>query len=206
MNLSACRALPPRRVSGTWYRTIPLGYIVTPLNVDHSKSTPSRFNPGSVLPEADQFSLLYMAQDLTTADFEAGAMVGAAYRPGRSFPNPHLTMVMLNVQVDLQSVVDLSSEPILRSISTTAQEMTGDWIGYQDRMFGGTNVKGSSGLAPTQELGWEMKKLGFEGFLAISAKISTNQNLIVFPENLRRGSSVEFQHPDRSLFRIDGAL
>jgi hypothetical protein len=59
-------------------------------------------------------------------------MVGSPHIPGRAIPNPGVPALVLNVQITLQQVFDLTQ---VRSaqvpLQTTAQELTGDWDGYQ---------------------------------------------------------------------------
>lgn len=199
MNFAACGGLSRSRERDTWYRAIALQHLPTPLAVAHTKQTASRFSPGYLLPATDQFPMLYLTEDYFTALFEISAMLGTPFGTMPPVARRGPTPVILNVHVDLQHVVDLSEPASQTALATTAQELTGDWLGYQHRRVGLTSINGPSGLAPTQILGFELSKLGVEGFRTISAKFSTRRNLIVFPDNLSKGSRVEFKHPDPAL-------
>src|SRR5204863_4092324 len=107
-------------------------------------------------------------------------------------PNPRLAAIVLNVQVILHAIYDLTDVANAQvPLDVTAQELTGDWRGYQTR---GPHrpIPLPVGQAPTQELGTHIFRSGIEGFLAPAAKISTNQNLVVFPQNLQPGSRVTY--------------
>ena len=62
---------------------------------------------------------------------EAEKVVG----PGGAIAHPRRSFGMLNVQVTLSEVVDLTDVSASQlPLQTTAQEMTGDWDGYQVRV------------------------------------------------------------------------
>jgi RES domain len=196
VNLGACVGLRTSPEVQVWYGAINLRYIKTPLSTVHTKSIVSRFSPGYLASAADQFEVLYLAEDFQTALYEHGAMLGTPFFPGQNIPNPKFTPVVLNVNVTLQNVADLVNPPSHSLLGTTVQELTGDWAGYQARKAGLTPISTSIGLAPTQELGQALYKLGFEGFRTISAKASTHRTLVVFPAKMIRGSRIEFFSPD----------
>jgi len=117
-------------------------------------------------------------------------MLGSPYATWVPVPNQNWTI--LSVSVVLQSIVDLTLIATQTTLATTAQELTGDWRGYQLRSAS-TSVNQPAGIpATTQELGEALHAVrGLEGFVAISAKIPTRKNLIVFPDKLLRGSRLE---------------
>jgi len=142
-----------------------------------------------LLAPADQFEILYLAGDPVTALFEFAAVFGDPTSP---IPNPRISATVLNVQVVLHAIYDLTDVAHARvPLDVTAQELTGDWRGYQTR---GPHrpIPLPVGHAPTQELGTHIFRSGIEGFLAPSAKIPTDQNLVIFPQNLQSGSSVTY--------------
>jgi hypothetical protein len=102
--------------------------------------------------------------------------------------------VIINVQVTLQAVADLTLVGEQRRLGTTAQELTGDWEAYGTRTPS-SSVPEPTGTAPTQDLGealfWTK---GVEGFRTVSAKAPCQQNLVVFPQKLLQGSRLS--HPD----------
>lgn len=126
-------------------------------------------------------------------------------------PAPRGAWVVLTVNVQLASVVDLSDTTSQQLLDTNVQECTGDWAGYRQRSRRTNVVLPNSVPATTQELGEVLynDKRDLEGFFSVSAKVSTNQNLIVFPAKLRRANYVEYQWADASghmkKFRVDHA-
>src|SRR5205807_7899218 len=130
-----------------------------------------------------------LAGDPVTALFEFEAVFGDPTSP---IPNPRISATILNVQVVLHAIYDLTHVAHAQvPLDLTAQELTGDWRGYQTR---GPHrpIALPVGQAPTQELGRHIFLSGIEGFLSPSAKIATNQNLVIFPENLRPGSRLTY--------------
>jgi hypothetical protein len=116
---------------------------------------------------------------------------------------------MLTVQVTLSKLVDLSDLRSQALLDSTVQELTGDWVGYRQRSRA-TSVRVPVGTAPTQALGEAIHRdpRDIEGFLAVSAKVTTNVNLVVFPEHLDAGSFVRYEWEDHNgrmrRFRVDG--
>jgi hypothetical protein len=115
-------------------------------------------------------------------------------------PNPRQSWLILNVQVTLQAVADLTRVAEHNKIGTTAQELTGDWRCYSLR-HANISVSQPTGLAPTQELGQAIYKLKtIEAFRSISARVPTHMNLVVFPKRRRRGSSIVYSDPETGQF------
>lgn len=56
-----------------------------------------------------------------------------------------------------------------------------------------TSVSAPVGVAPMQALGQALFRTGVEGFQSVSARVSCNRTLMVFPQNLRSGSKLEFR-------------
>jgi hypothetical protein len=145
-----------------------------------------------LLPSIQRFEILYFADDPITAIFEYGAMLGNPFVAGGAVPHPRRPFAMLNIHVTLSDTVDLTDvSGVQRPLQTTVQELTGDWDGYQIR-GPSTPIALPVGQAPTQELGHALHQTGIEGFRAISARVPSNRTLMVFPQNLQRGSSLEF--------------
>jgi hypothetical protein len=201
VNLAACAALPKTPENNVWYRLIEPHHLGTALSSAHTKDSPSRYNPGRLLPAADRFSILYFAENPTVGQFEVGAMLGSP-GTGRHVPHPKLSYVTLNVHIILSSVADLTEVATAqRPLETTAQELTGDWRGYGSRTRLST-VSQPTGTAPTQELGRALFLSKAEGFRTISAKVPEYQILAVFPENLSPGSSLTFKDHGAVVHRI----
>jgi len=169
VNLSACADLPITPEIGVWYRAIQIRHLATALSSAHTKGTTSRFSAGPLLSPARQFEILYFAHDHQTALFEYGALYGAPHRPGSVVPNPASAPAILNVGVRLQIICDLADQISAQvRLGTTAQELTGDWDGYQLRNLA-TAVTSPTGFAPTQELGEALFQMRVEGFRSLSA-------------------------------------
>ncbi len=114
-------------------------------------------------------------------------------------PHPRSTWTILNVSVSLQHVADLTAPSSQALLDITAQELTGDWIGYQLR-GPGTTVRTPTGIAPTQDLGAALYTVpNLEGFKSLSAKAPYNQVLAIFPQKLLRGSLVSWFNPQTGM-------
>lgn len=195
MNLTGCSRLQTRVEAGTWYRAIQPHFMTTALATSHTSTVSSRFNPGPLgsLP----FEVLYLAENHQVALFEVQALLGSPWVPGGVVPHPRRAWTLLNINVNLNSIVDLTDPSSQTVLSTTAQELTGDWRGYQLR-GSSTSVQAPTGVAPTQELGAEIFKLGYvQGFRTLSAKLPDHSILVVFPQRLGSGpgTRIEFWNP-----------
>ena len=194
MNLSACASLSRGPETGVWYRAIQPQHWQTSLATAQTKVIPSRFNEGAAAHP--QFEVLYLSENHMVALFEVEAMFASLKRPGSVIPNPRHSWITVNVTVQLRNVADLAQVSEQNLLGTTAQELTGDWLGYQLRNNPTASVSQPVGTAPTQALGAALFAVaGLEGFRTISAKLPYYRNLVVFPQKLQRGSRVEFYHP-----------
>ncbi len=193
MNLAVCGALTQRPETGVWFRAIQPQCWTTSLATAQTKSLPSRFNAGANAPVP--FEILYLAEHPMVALFEVQALLGTPTQPGSVVPHPRQAWITVNVTVQLQAVTDLTEGASLPAVGTSAQELTGDWLGSQQR---GplTSVPAPVGLALTQALGaalWAVP--GLEGWRTFSARLPSHSTLIIFPEKLQPGSAVTFHHP-----------
>jgi RES domain-containing protein len=181
MRLSSCGKLTLSPHSGYWYRAIRQEHWHSRLSARHTKTLTGRFNAGSVTNPT--FQVLYLSQDHQLALFDVRALLG---NPESPFPDPRSTWTALNLKIVLQAVADLTSPVQQKLIGISDQLLTGKWDQYK-----------RSGQAPTQLLGaalFDVPKL--EGFLVPTAVSGiSGTNLIVFPEKLARGSSIEFRNP-----------
>jgi RES domain-containing protein len=182
VNLKTCRRLRRLPVSGTWYRALELQFLKQPLQTRYSRRHAGRFSPGPGVP--NPFDILYLCEHQVLSLREVEAVYGSL-EPGRTFPNPQRAWVILNVQVVLQPVVDLTDREQLQTLGTSVQELTGDWRS--------SNTAGT--LAPTQQLGVALYHVqGIEGFVTVSAKSPQEKNLNIFPAKLKRGSRIRFRN------------
>lgn len=194
MNLKACRSLAKSPLQGTWYRAIQLQFYHSLLAIAHTGTIPGRYNAGN--PAHPGFQILYLAEDPLVAHFEVQALLGSIYPGSTYIPNPNTSWAVINVQVQLARVVDLTRPSQRSLIQTSVQELTGDWRGYLLR-----NPQAALGPpywsnVPTQRLGHALHAVrDLEGFVSYSARVATRRNLIVFPAKMRAGSFLRFSNP-----------
>ena len=102
-----------------------------------------------------------------------------------------LSFAILSVPIQLSHVADSQA-----ALSTSPQELTGDWMGYGIRSWR-TTVKQPVGLAPTQLLEEAIFASGcYEAFRTPSSKIPHEEILGVFPEQLQLNSYIDYSYVD----------
>jgi RES domain-containing protein len=152
VNLSACSALARGPEAGVWYRAIQPQHWQTALSTVQSKVIPSRFNAGPTA--SPQFEILYLSENHTVALFEVEALFGSPWQPtGLLISNPKQAWIIINVTVRLQNVADLTQVSQQNLLGTMAQELTGDWRGYQQRNST-MSVSQPVGIAPLTRVGF----------------------------------------------------
>lgn len=177
-----------------WYRAIRTAFLGTPLAVAHTLTIPGRFNYAAA--GRPGFPLLYLTEDPVTALFEVGAMLGSPAGVSAPSPTGGTHWAVIQVDVTLSAVADLTSASQRRLIRSTVQELTGDWLGYRLRWASRPRPTPAWPEAPTQRLGEALHRVrGLEGFVTFSARNPTQRNLVVFPDKLRKGSRVVFTEP-----------
>jgi RES domain-containing protein len=202
VNLGNCGSLRVGPLTGMWYRAIQPQHQQTALQTHHTRRFPSRFNEGQNL-----FDILYLAEDQLVALFEVQALLGSPFQTW--VPNPYQAWIILNVNVTLQAVADLTQVTEQHVIDMTTQELTGDWRGYQLRLHVLSRIQPAGLPAPTQRLGEALFRVGppIEGFLTASAKVPTRRNLVVFPDNLSHNSSLRYtDSAGNQIHVIEGVL
>lgn len=194
MNFAACAQLPLRPLTGTWFRAVQPQHWLTSLQTVHTRTIPGRFNAGR--QGAPGHTVVYLAENPMVALYEAQALFGSPTTSGTVLANPRHGWIIINVNVQLQGAADLTdAHRAQQPLQTSAQELTGDWRGYRQRSPQ-TSVSAPTGPSPTQELEKALfAEPGLEGFQTLSAKLPYHRILVVFPQNLQRGSRVEFLHP-----------
>lgn len=127
--------------------------------------------------------------------FEVRALFGTIARPGGIISNSQGAWGILNVAVSLSRIADLTAVSAHDALETTAQELTGDWEGHQQRgPF--TTVIDPVGIAPAQSLGAALHAVpDLEGFRTFSARIPYHEALVVFPQKMQPGSFIRFSYP-----------
>jgi len=193
MNLSACGQLTTGPESSVWFRAIQPQFWQTALQTAQTMVIPSRFNEGA--NANPPFEVLYLSENHIVALFEVQALLGSPMSPGGVIPHPRQAWIVLNVQVHLSGVADLTDIAAQQLLGTTAQELTGDWRGYHQRNSQ-TSVRQPVGTAPKQALGAALYGVpGLEGFRTISARLPYYMVLVLFPAKLQPGSFVQFSNP-----------
>jgi len=187
VNTASVSRLARMSHSGTWYRSVAPRFITAAISTTHSKTIPSRFSPAS--PAKPGFEILYLAENHLVAMFEAQALFGSPLTPGGLVPHPTASLMTLAIQAQLTAVVDLSNPTQATLVDSNAQELTGDWRGYQQR-GPATSVTGPTGKAPTQEFGEQLFTHchDVQGFLTLSARLPYYRILAVFTQRLRAGT------------------
>ena len=194
MNLGACPNLPHAPLTSTWFRAIQPQHWQTSLQTAHTATIPGRFNAGN--QAAPGFEILYLADNPMVALFEVQSLFGSPTSPGAVVANPRQAWIIINVDIQLQRVVDLTDVVAVQNLlGTNAQELTGDWRAYGQRSAQ-TSVTAPTGRAPTQDLGHALNAVpDLEGFQTLLAKLPYHRNLVIFPHKLMTGSLVQFIHP-----------
>lgn len=195
---------PYSPLKGDWIRTLKAKFASSPLATSHTVTVGSRFSDGALA--RSRYPILYLAENVQVARLEVGALLGLPLVPGGLVVHPaSKTWTDITVQVDLQYTVDLSDPAVQGTIGISAQELTGDWRGYDWRATAGGSVIApvNPPPAPTQELGAALYRLAdLEGFLTLSTKAPYRKILVVFPDKLDSASTVQW-YDDHSGTWID---
>ncbi len=161
MKIGACASLAMTPLTGTWYRAIQLKFWNSLLATAHTATVPGRFNAGNALHPG--FEILYFAENHLVALFEVQALLGSPHPPATYVPNPSTAWVIINVDIQLSQIADLTRVPQRKIIGTTVQELTGDWRGYSLRNplptlsapIGLTSRRSGSGTDYTESPTWK---------------------------------------------------
>ena len=140
-----------------------------------------RYNAGE-----DRFEVCYLAESERVARLEGRELYGDPALPGGAFQHPTRRLLIVTVELALRRIVDLTIEEAQTVLGMSAQELTGDWLGYRHRTHPAT-VPRPVGVAPTQALGAALFATGdVEGFLCVSRQKPDACNLVLFPERLEQ--------------------
>lgn len=192
MNLRALGKLPAVPVSGVCFRALELQFLKSPLRTIHTKKYPGRFTPGPLAPDPPE--LLYLCEHQVLSLMEVEAIYGSL-APGLTIPNPELAWAVINIDVSLRRVADLTDQQTLNLLESSRQELTGHWEAEN----------ACRRLAPTQQLGLALAETEFSGFLSPSAKSPHERNLNVFVKRLQPGDYVRFKSAlDRRTHELRG--
>ena len=168
----ALASLPTTPWTGTAYRLIPVQFAETALSSIGSFRRGGRYNPKGA------FEALYLADTPLTALQEVNLIkvTDAAILGVKSSPR-----LLLSVEVALRAVLDLTTTQVQAALGTNLQELTGSWLAV--------NAYGQT--APTQALGAAASNSReIEALRVPSAQDPRAANLVIFPDELRKGSRV----------------
>lgn len=205
-------SLPLIAETRTWYHAATRGHAgrilrITPggYTLSASALARTRFNPGDYHGPAKGFETLYLALDPDTARFEKRTQFGDPFGDPSRGPvlvAPKMSRVaVVPVDVNLDAVLDLSNVGVHALLDTNAQEITGDWDGYEQRGRGLPSPLGvltaPTGLAPTQQLAWELfQDPRVKGIIGVSAKVPTTRCLVVFTHKMQSPDSLTWDDPN----------
>ena len=134
-----------------------------------------------------------MAEDLFVAALEVEAVLGSPLSGQPLHGNPSsVAWSLLPVNVLLEAVVDLTDPRELAKIGSTSQDLTGDWRAYAMSRRHASPKAPYFTTVPTQQLAITLHQLKVEGVITFSSRLATKKNLILFPDNFRRTSSVTY--------------
>ena len=174
MNIRACDKLHRRPLTETWFRAIRLKHWKSRLSSDHTASIQSRFQSAS--PSTSPKRLIYFGQTHQVAIHEVGALTGD---PATPIANPEGAWIIMNLEIILDQIVDLTDFSQLKVLRASRAELTGNWFNDPE-------------ITPTQRLGDALAELpDLEGFLYPSAKVGSNC-LAIFPDKLGSRSRIGF--------------
>jgi len=165
------------------YRVIGSRFLSSPLASAGSRLRGGRFNP------AGEFEVLYVALSVDTAFAERdGLLLTAA---GIKAARAVRTGVLLKLGCRLTSVLDLTDQRVRERLAVSLADVLGPWLPWIAASARATAV------APSQAIGRNVHaSRRFEGILYPSTKDPAGRCLAIFPDRLRRPSSVTVQDPD----------
>ena len=175
---------------GTFFRFIDLHWLLqgTPLSAIGSRMRGGRYN------RKGAFEAFYIANTQETALYEteaifkvAGIVVGVRQPP----------RVMLSLEYKLHDIVDLREPIALATLGITVDDLKQPWklAQAEDRPV------------LTQRIGAAARAIDVEALLVPSARADAGTNLVVFPDRLLKGSSVDLfvgDEPTIPRYTLDG--
>lgn len=159
---------------GTFFRSIDLHWLLqgTPLSAIGSRIRGGRYN------RKGAFEAFYIANTQETALYEteaifkcASVVVGVRQPP----------RVMLSLEYSLHDIVDLRAPTALATLSVTIDDLKQPWKLAQAENW----------AVLTQRIGAAAHAIDIEALLVPSARLDAGTNLVVFPDRLRKTSSVD---------------
>ena len=134
---------------------------------------------------------MYLAENADTTLKEVG--FGASTQ-GQFQATPLHPYLVLSVKFKLQRVLDISTPESWETLKTTRAELSASW----------RDVQAQGQIAFTQQIGITARTLNLEAIVVLSVT-DGQTNLVVFPDNLYKGSFIEVYDPNGKLRgRLEG--
>jgi RES domain-containing protein len=135
---------------------------VDPLSDSGAKKAGGRFN------RAGRYGALYASQDRKTAEAEVEYRLGM---PASNLKDFRATAIA----VKLAAVLDLTNPNVQKEMGIESSEITSDKPADKEKLL---------------KIADDARSQGFEAILALSARDPRGKNLIVFPDKLKKSSSI----------------
>jgi len=176
-------------IDGCFLLSIALRHFVPPAIPSPLRASVPGILGSRFVPPGSPATSLYMAAEPETAYREGNQeFFGAIDGPGIAKGEPPfpLEVVVIGLRVRFSRIMDLRSGPIRVHLGTTPSELASPWKTVAD--------------APTQRLGGAIfDDRQFEGLLYLSARHRGGTCLVIFPERLAAGSSIDFRSNTRGI-------
>jgi RES domain-containing protein len=175
---------------GTFFRSIDLQWLLrgTPLSAIGSRIRGGRYN------RKGAFEALYIANTQETALYETEAIYE---RAGIVVADRQPPRVMLSLDYQLIDIVDLRDPSVLALLGVTVDELKAPW----------KQAQAENRPVLTQRIGAAARAVDVEALLVPSARVDTGTNLVIFPDRLRKGSTVELfvgAEPTIPRYKLEG--
>lgn len=183
---SALITLPLNSKQGEVFRLVHIQFQTTILSTIGSRINGGRYNIGEKLPE-QEFEALYTSDSPITALQELNILINTPLGLTPFKTGPH---ILLSLEYNLQSILDLTDINNQKSLNTNLQELTGVWLPL--------NLKGQ--IAPTQQLAKSAYDLTTIEALKVPSFANVNAyNLVIFPDKLLPNSFIQVYDPSGTI-------
>lgn len=169
---------PGISIKKSYYRIIGVKYLKNPLSALGSKLTGGRYN------YIGEFEVLYLAPNPQTALQETLKNINFRFPPKS----------LITIEVNTKYILNLRAKKVTSALGIDIEKLFLPWRKIQDI---------DQEKAYTQVLGqavYESKI--FEGIQYPSAKVRGKYNLAIFPDRLRKESSIKVYDPDKILEQV----
>jgi RES domain-containing protein len=169
------KKVPGIAIKKSFYRMIGVKYLKNPLSALGSKFTGGRYN------YIGEFEVLYLAPNPQTALQEILKNINFRFPPKS----------LITIEVDTKCVLNFRAKKVISALGIEINRLFLPWRKIQDI---------DQEKAYTQILGQVVydSKI-FEGIQYPSAKVKGKYNLAIFPDRLKKESSIKVYDPDKIL-------